>query len=79
MPKRYIIEWGPPTAPTVSSDTSTATFTFERIDGKDDDCPKHPKAAVVDNARRNSPEASGKSHWTCKEIRDILGVKLEPE
>jgi hypothetical protein len=79
MPKRYIIEWDPPKAPTASSGTSTAHFKFERIDGKDDDCPKHPKRAEVQNARRISPDATGKNDWTCEEIHEILGVTLEPK
>jgi hypothetical protein len=79
MPKRYIIEWDPPQVPAASSDTSTARFRFQDEPDPRDDCPKHPKKAVVENARRKSPEASGKSEWTCQEIHDILGVTLEPK
>ena len=77
MPKRYIIEWDPPEAPTASSGTSTARFRFQDQTEPHDDCPKHAKDATVDNARRLS--AAGKSEWTCQEIHDILGVTLEPK
>jgi hypothetical protein len=79
MPKRYIIDWDPPKAPTASSGTSTARFRFKDQSDPHDDCPKHPKDAVVQNARRTSPDASGKSEWTCQEIHDILGVDLQPK
>ena len=78
MPKRYVIEWDPQKAPAASTGTSTARFRFKDQTDPHDDCPKHPKDAVVQNARRGSPDAVGKNTWTCKEIRDILGVTLDP-
>jgi len=78
MPKRYVIEWDPPKAPTASSGTSTAHFTFKDQTDPHDDCPKHPKDAAVQNTKRVSPDAKDKDSWTCREIHDILGVTLEP-
>jgi hypothetical protein len=78
MPKRYIIDWDPPKAPTASSGTSTAHFEFQDETDPKDDCPKHPRSATVENDRRKDAPA-GKNPWTCKEIHDILGVDLKPK
>jgi hypothetical protein len=77
MPKRYNITWDPQYVPGLTSGTSTAHFEFKDQTDPHDDCPKHPKDAVVQNAKRTSPTASNKHLWTCQEIHDILGVALE--
>ena len=77
MPKRYIITWDPD-VPDPASSSSTAHFEFKDQTDPHDDCPKHPKDAVVQNDKRKSPAASNKNPWTCQEIHDILGVTLEP-